>query len=56
MSVPEDYIVTSKRIGIESSGPESASKPYRFYVIGNPSISVRDKPMELKVLANLSNE
>ena len=51
--VTEDEIITSKRIGIDSYGPEWASKPYRFYVFGNKSVSVRDKEAE-KIKQNIN--
>lgn len=35
-------IVTSTRVGIEGAGPESANKPYRFYVRDNDHVSVLD--------------
>ena len=47
--VPENRIVTSKRIGIEGAGAEVANKPYRFYEISNAHVSVRDKPSELLI-------
>ncbi|XP_063072508.1 DNA-3-methyladenine glycosylase [Engraulis encrasicolus] len=40
-------VVTSMRIGIESHG-EWATKPLRFYVRGNPCVSVRDKRAEAR--------
>jgi DNA-3-methyladenine glycosylase len=43
--VPCD-VVTSHRIGIESVGSEWASKPLRFYLLGNSSVSRRDKARE----------
>jgi DNA-3-methyladenine glycosylase len=43
--VPGD-VVTSHRIGIDSVGSEWASKPLRFYLLGNPSISRRDRDRE----------
>ncbi|MCL4122375.1 UNVERIFIED_CONTAM: hypothetical protein GTU68_062061 [Idotea baltica] len=42
----EENIVVSKRIGIESAGEEAASKPLRFYLKNNPSVSVRDRKAE----------
>ncbi|KAK7086531.1 hypothetical protein SK128_001238 [Halocaridina rubra] len=44
--VPESEIVISKRIGIDSVGPEWANKPFRFYVYQNKNVSVRDKKAE----------
>ncbi|XP_065561052.1 DNA-3-methyladenine glycosylase-like isoform X2 [Artemia franciscana] len=46
-NIPLDQIVTSTRIGISGAGRESASKLLRFYVLSNPSVSVRDKAAEL---------
>jgi DNA-3-methyladenine glycosylase len=43
--VPGD-VVTSHRIGVDSVGSEWASKPLRFYLLGNPSISRRDRARE----------
>ena len=39
-------IVTSTRIGIDSSKLEWAIKPLRFYILGNKCVSVRDKKAE----------
>ena len=39
-------IVVSKRIGIDSYGKEWASKPFRFYILGNSCISIKDKEAE----------
>jgi DNA-3-methyladenine glycosylase len=39
--VPGD-VVTSHRIGIDSVGTKWASKPFRFYLLGNASVSRRD--------------
>ncbi|CAM1300414.1 MPG (predicted) [Pycnogonum litorale] len=39
-------VVTSKRIGIEGAGIESASKLLRFYVKDCKSVSIRDKQAE----------
>ena len=36
-------IVTSHRIGIVSVSTESSSKPFRFYLLGNSSVSRRDE-------------
>ncbi|XP_013420197.1 DNA-3-methyladenine glycosylase [Lingula anatina] len=46
--VQEEEIIVSTRIGIESAGPESASKPYRFYVRNSDCVSRRDKKAEAK--------
>jgi DNA-3-methyladenine glycosylase len=40
------HIVISHRIGIDSVGTEWASKPLRFYLLGNSSVSRRDKARE----------
>lgn len=45
-SVPENLVVISKRIGIESYGEEWANKPLRFYLFNNKYVSVRDKTAE----------
>ncbi|KAF4519226.1 hypothetical protein B566_EDAN015332 [Ephemera danica] len=39
-------VVTSHRIGIESVGGEWSTKPLRFYLLGNNSVSKRDKISE----------
>jgi len=39
-------IVTSHRIGIDSVGTEWSSKPFRFYLLGNSSVSRRDEVSE----------
>merc|ERR1712088_514646 len=44
--VPENKIVPSKRIGIESAGAEVANKLYRFYELYNDNVSIRDKVNE----------
>lgn len=40
------HIVTSHRIGIDSVGAEWALKPFRFYLLGNSSVSRRDEAKE----------
>jgi len=40
------HIVTSHRIGIDSVGNEWSSKPFRFYLLGNSSVSRRDEVSE----------
>ena len=47
VDIPDNEIVHSKRIGIESAGAEVANKLYRFYVHSNEHVSVRDKKKEL---------
>ncbi|KAK3930228.1 DNA-3-methyladenine glycosylase [Frankliniella fusca] len=39
-------VVVTKRVGIESAGREWADKPLRFYLLGNASVSKRDRNME----------
>lgn len=39
-------VVVSKRVGIESAGREWADAPLRFYLLGNPSVSKRDRGRE----------
>ena len=46
----DDEIVVCKRIGIDSYGQEWASKPFRFYILGNKCVSVRDKDVEKNLL------
>ena len=43
--VDDENIVTCARIGIDYAG-DWAKKPLRFYVLGNKSVSVRDKNAE----------
>ena len=43
--ISEENIVTTTRIGIDYAG-DWAKKPLRFYVLGNKSVSVRDKNAE----------
>eukprot|EP00112_Aurelia_sp_Birch-Aquarium-sp1_P020548 Seg532.2 transcript_id=Seg532.2/GoldUCD/mRNA.D3Y31 product="DNA-3-methyladenine glycosylase" protein_id=Seg532.2/GoldUCD/D3Y31 len=45
----DDEIVVCKRIGIDSYGEEWASKPFRFYILGNKCVSVRDKDVEMNL-------
>jgi DNA-3-methyladenine glycosylase len=40
------HIVTSHRIGVDSVGSEWASKPLRFYLMANSSVSRRDRDRE----------
>ena len=47
VDIPDNEMVHSKRIGIESAGAEVANKLYRFYVHSNEHVSVRDKKKEL---------
>eukprot|EP00058_Branchiostoma_floridae_P021615 XP_002607105.1 hypothetical protein BRAFLDRAFT_68101 [Branchiostoma floridae] len=44
--VTDSDIIHSTRIGIDSTGEEWAKKPWRFYIRGNRSVSVRDKKAE----------
>eukprot|EP00794_Sanderia_malayensis_P009257 gene9257-10235_t len=48
----ESEIVKSRRIGIDSYGMEWASKPYRFYVMGDKHVSVRDKAAEEQLMTS----
>nr|KAF7437923.1 hypothetical protein H0235_000314 [Vespula pensylvanica] len=43
----EIKIVKCARIGIDSCGPEWSSKPLRYYIYGNKSVSKRDKKAEI---------
>uniref|UniRef100_A0A1B6K7A4 DNA-3-methyladenine glycosylase n=2 Tax=Homalodisca liturata TaxID=320908 RepID=A0A1B6K7A4_9HEMI len=45
-TIPEEQIVKSRRIGIDSAGPEWANKLLRFYIFNNKSVSKRDKVQE----------
>ncbi|XP_060534802.1 DNA-3-methyladenine glycosylase-like [Cylas formicarius] len=42
-------VVKTSRIGIASAGEEWSKKPLRFYILGNPSVSKRDKNLETKL-------
>ena len=44
--ISEEDIVTSYRIGIDSAGEKWAKAPLRFYLLGNKSVSKRDKVAE----------
>ncbi|XP_011144080.1 probable DNA-3-methyladenine glycosylase isoform X2 [Harpegnathos saltator] len=44
-------IIRSARIGIDNSGPEWASKPLRYYVYGNKSVSKRDTKAEMEIVS-----
>lgn len=46
MPVSDHDVVISARVGLNSAAPEWAAKPWRFYVRGNKSVSVRDKMAE----------
>lgn len=46
-TIPEDQIVKTCRIGIDSAGPEWAKKPLRFYILNSKSVSKRDKCKEM---------
>lgn len=48
--IDEDCIVKCKRIGVESAGEEWATKPLRFYIYGNKSVSKKDKVGEIALL------
>ncbi|KAK9510669.1 hypothetical protein O3M35_005406 [Rhynocoris fuscipes] len=55
-SLNEDkQIVACARIGIDSVGKEWASKPYRFYLYGNPYVSKRDKKAEQSFAINVNS-
>lgn len=45
-TIDEKIIVTCKRIGIEGAGKPWSDLPLRFYILGNKSVSVRDKKAE----------
>ena len=49
-------IVVTKRIGIDSYGQEWASKPFRFYILGNRCVSVRDRNAEAETLHSDVNQ
>lgn len=44
--------VITSRIGIDSYGKEWAGKPLRFYILGNKSVSVRDREIENRILTS----
>lgn len=39
-------VVATKRVGIDSYGAEWAAKLWRYYALGNPFVSKRDKVLE----------
>ena len=43
-------IIATSRIGIDSAGFQWASKPYRFYIFGNTSVSKKDDTKEKEIL------
>ncbi|XP_043490023.1 DNA-3-methyladenine glycosylase-like, partial [Polistes fuscatus] len=43
-------IIQCARIGIDSCGPEWSSKPLRYYIYGNKSVSKRDKKAEALIV------
>jgi DNA-3-methyladenine glycosylase len=49
------HIVTSHRSGIDSVGSEWASKPLRFYLLGNSSVSRRDRDREKELQENMKH-
>lgn len=53
--VPEDQIVKSRRIGIDSAGQEWVNKLLRFYVLNNRCVSKRDKEQEANLLSEFSS-
>ena len=46
--IDDNQIISSPRINI-SYGEEWVDKPLRFYILGNPCISVRDKKCEANI-------
>jgi DNA-3-methyladenine glycosylase len=49
----EFSVVHTTRIGINSYGQEAAQKMYRYYILGNKHVSVRDKDVEKKMALTL---
>ncbi|XP_044270088.1 DNA-3-methyladenine glycosylase-like [Tribolium madens] len=47
--VEEQQIMRSTRVGIGSAGEEWVGMPLRFYILGNPHVSKRDKKAEKKL-------
>ncbi|XP_014276395.1 DNA-3-methyladenine glycosylase isoform X2 [Halyomorpha halys] len=47
VSIEDEHIVESPRIGIESTDSFWASKPFRYYILGNRSVSKRNKKAEV---------
>ena len=47
-AVDENDIVTSSRVGVDYA-KDWAKKPLRFYILGNKSVSVRDKNAEADI-------
>lgn len=47
-------VVATKRVGIESAGREWADKPLRFYLMGSPAVSKRDRARERELLGGLA--
>ncbi|XP_034242323.1 DNA-3-methyladenine glycosylase-like isoform X1 [Thrips palmi] len=44
-------VVVTKRVGIDSAGRDWADKPLRFYLMGNPAVSKRDRAKEKELAA-----
>ena len=44
--VEDSWVVVSKRVGLNSAAEEWKDKPWRFYLKGNSSVSVRDQEAE----------
>jgi len=49
-TVDDKNIVTCKRIGIEGAGKPWSDLALRFYILGNKSVSVREKSAENKII------
>ena len=50
--VKDSEIVVSTRIGLDKQIPEWKFKPWRFYILGCPSVSVKDKSAEMSMSVN----
>ena len=49
----EFSVVHTTRIGIDSYGEEAAQKLYRYYILGNKHVSIRDKNAEKDVASTM---
>jgi DNA-3-methyladenine glycosylase len=46
-------VVQTTRIGIDSYGEEAAQKLYRYYILGNNHVSIRNKDAEKDVVLTM---
>ena len=49
INIEDGDVVISSRIGLDKQSDEWKNKPWRFYILNNKSVSVRDKVAEQKL-------